>query len=265
MNVSTYFDFSIDHWRARAESELIPYQAMAVLEMGSLLVLAPHPDDEVFGCGGTLALAVDQGSKVKVVVVSDGGAGGDAVLREAESRSAARVLGYSVDDESLEFWRMPDRGIRPDDSLVQRIRHSLRLQDDACVLAPSPFEVHPDHLAVCRAAIEAVSLEAADGGRPRLAFFEVGHAQVCNRLIDITSVLARKRAAMDCFTSQLAVQRYDEHVSALNRMRSYTLGPKVSHAESFLMVDLEVAAAGAGGVLNHLIRSFALRLGGARG
>jgi LmbE family N-acetylglucosaminyl deacetylase len=54
-----------------------------------VLVFAPHPDDEVLGCGGALALHARRGDHVRVVVVSDGGAGGDPQVRAAEAQAAA--------------------------------------------------------------------------------------------------------------------------------------------------------------------------------
>ena len=68
-----------------------------------VLVVAPHPDDEVFGCGGMLAWHTRVGAEVRVVVLSDGRAGdpdakaGDiAERRVAESRAAGAELG--IDD-----------------------------------------------------------------------------------------------------------------------------------------------------------------------
>ena len=218
-------------WRPRPEQDLVPYGAVSTLDVRSLLVLAPHPDDEVFGCGGLLALAAQQGVAVHVVVVSDGAAGGDAAAREQECRAAAQALGYLAGPGSLHFWGRPDRGVVPDADLVQRVR-ALCVETAAdWLLAPSPFEVHPDHLAVCRAATEAVAGTAA-----RLLYYEVGQALMANLLVDITAVMPRKQAAMRAFGSQLAQQDYGEHIAALNRYRSYTLGPGVTHAEAYWLV-----------------------------
>lgn len=219
-------------WRPRSEQELVPYGALSVLDVRSLLVLAPHPDDEVFGCGGLLALAGCQGAAVHVVVVSDGGVGGDAAVREQECRDAAHALGYLAGAPgSLRFWGRPDRGVVPDAELVQRVR-SLCVETGAeWVLAPSPFEVHPDHLAVCQAATQAVAGTAA-----RLLYYEVGQALMANLLVDVTAVMPRKQAAMRAFGSQLAQQDYGDHITALNRYRSYTLGPGVTHAEAYWLV-----------------------------
>ena len=67
--------------------------------MTQVLVLAAHPDDEVLGMGGTIAVHVDRGDEVRVVVVTDGSSTqypGDAAIRarkEDEALRAARELG----------------------------------------------------------------------------------------------------------------------------------------------------------------------------
>ena len=99
-------------WPGPQEHELIPYRAWSDWTVRSLLVLAPHPDDEVFGCGGLLLLARRQGWRCHVVVVSDGAAGGDMAMREAESLAAARVLGGDEGARSIEFWRQPEKFAR---------------------------------------------------------------------------------------------------------------------------------------------------------
>lgn len=243
-------------WEPIPEPELTPYRALTTLPVQRLLVLAPHPDDEIFGCGGLLALAVQQGAQAHVAVVSDGAAAGSAALREQESCAAARAIagGSPALAPVLDFWRLPDRGVVPDAALVARIRAALAASNAQWLLAPSPFEIHPDHRAVCLAAIEAAEDSAA-----QLGFYEVGQPLLPNRLIDITAVLERKRAAMACFASQLAIQQYDDHVQALNRYRAYTLGDAVSHAEALWFPPAGVA--GAPAVLAALTGLLARRLG----
>lgn len=223
---------SLPAWHPWPEHELVPYRALTALgapDVRSVLVLAPHPDDEVFGCGGLLALAADQGVAVHVAVLSDGAAGGDAGAREQECRAAAAVLGYLRGAAgSLRFWALPDRRVVPEAALVRRIAALCRETAADWLLAPSPFEVHPDHLAACQAATEAAAIAPA-----RLAYYEVGQPLMPNLLVDISAVTPRKQAAMRCFASQLQQQDYGEHIAALNRYRSYTLGPGVTHAEAY--------------------------------
>lgn len=219
-------------WTFVSEPELVPYQGLQTLPVQSLLVLAPHPDDEVFGCGGLLALAAAQGVDARIAVVSGGGQGGDVPVREAESLAALHALGWADAARRLSFWGLRDREVVPDDALVDRIHRAATGQAAQWLLAPSPFEVHPDHRAVCVAAIAAAAT-----AQVRLGFYEVGQPLIPGLLVDITSVLALKQAALACFQSQLAWQPYDEQILALNRYRAYTLGPAVTHAEAYWFPD----------------------------
>jgi LmbE family N-acetylglucosaminyl deacetylase len=79
-------------------------------------VLAPHPDDEVFGVGATVAQAVTRGVEVSLVVVTDGGAQGEAADRETEALASATALGL----DAPEFWRLRDRSLRPRDAALRR-------------------------------------------------------------------------------------------------------------------------------------------------
>ncbi|TRZ70654.1 MAG: glycosyltransferase [Rhodocyclaceae bacterium] len=199
-----------------------------------VLVLAPHPDDEVFGCGGTLCLLAAAGARISIIIVSDGALGGESSglveIREAESRAAAQVLGYPAPT----FWRLPDRGVRYGEGLVVRILAAIESQNADLVLAPAITEVHPDHQAIAMATAEAMRRL---GGNLRLALFEISAPLLPNSLVDISAVETRKLEAMKCFRSQLTEQPYDERIAALNRYRAYPLGPKAIAAEAFLIAE----------------------------
>jgi len=193
----------------------------------AVLVLAPHPDDEVFGCGGAVAGHVHAGVPVQVVILTDGAGGfGDAATRALESRAAAKVLGYG----EPEFWGLPDRGLHYAEALVQRLLKAILSVGVDLVYAPSPWEVHPDHRQTALLASEAVQRA---GAPVRLAFYEVGAPLRPNVLIDITAVLPAKETAMRCFASQLVQQDYVRKIGALNQYRTYTLAREVLAAEAY--------------------------------
>jgi LmbE family N-acetylglucosaminyl deacetylase len=167
------------------------------------LVLAPHPDDEVFGCGGVIMRHVEAGDPVHVIIVSDGGfqdimSGVDKTVyvqrRQEESVNAGRILGYGTPL----FWGLADRDIEYGEKLVRKIISAIDSTGAALVYAPSIFEVHPDHRALGMTAIEAVrrSNEAR-----QIAMYEVGVPLRPNVLLDITDLIERKQAAMACFAS----------------------------------------------------------------
>ncbi len=75
--------------------------------IGTALVVAPHPDDETLGCGGTVALLARSKVRLFVAFITDGGAshpshalytpGMIAEIRKAEAKSAAAILGLEPD------------------------------------------------------------------------------------------------------------------------------------------------------------------------
>lgn len=217
------------------EPDLIPYQALGSIEARRVLVLAPHPDDEVFGCGGALARHVQDGAEVRVIVMTAGGAGGDPQERRQESVAAAGILGYPAP----EFWDEPDRGLTCSEALIQRLCGILRSQGTDLLYAPSGWEVHPDHRQASALAMEAVRRV---GGLLRLAWYEVGAPLRPNALLDISALWPLKRRAMQCFTSQNVQRDYLRHIASLNEYRTYTLDPGVRYAEAFcLWTAAEVA------------------------
>lgn len=214
------------------ESDLTPYTAISSLPAQAALVLAPHPDDEVFGCGGAIASHVGAGVPVFVVILTDGAHFGEGSIRAYECRTAAKVLGYGEPD----FWSLADRGLRYSEALVQRIVNRITGADVDLVYAPSPWEIHPDHRQTAWLAMEAVRRVNYP---VRLAFYEVGAPLRPNVLLDITAILDTKEAAMRCFESQLTQQDYIRHIQALNQYRTYTLPREVLAAEAYWVVTAD--------------------------
>ncbi len=223
--------------RIQEERVLVPYSAEGVIPATSVLVVAPHPDDEVFGAGGCARLHALSGAQVDVVILTDGSGAGDSAVRMQESRAACALLGLGQPS----FWAYADRGLAESDEVMQRLVRQLTQTvlagSHELVYAPSPWEVHPDHRAAARAVAQAVRdvrlerrITASEG--PRWVAYEVGSPLWPHRLVNIDSVMDDKRKAMACFPSQLAFQPYDEHILALNRYRSYTVSGQCRHAEA---------------------------------
>jgi len=219
------------------ESDFIPYVPAELPVQARVLVLAPHPDDEVLGCGGTLSLHIKAGHAVNVLILTDGAAAGPGnkdnesyrQLREQESKCASKKLGYPVP----EFLGVPDRGIAKHPSLVETIDQRIKSLSVSHLYCPSPSEIHPDHFATAMLGLEA----ARRNPMIKLMFYEVGVPLQPNVLFDITAVHERKQQAIQCFKSQLALQMYDQHISGLNRFRSYTLSMETKQVEAFRCIS----------------------------
>ncbi len=221
----------------RPEQELVPY-APGRLEGDPVLVLAPHPDDEVFGCGGFLAAAAEEGRTVQVVVLTDGAAQGEEAVRRAESVEAARRLGTG---EPL-FMGLPDRGLEPElPALREAIAGALGRTEPALVLVPSPAEVHPDHRATALAAYRLLAdPETQLRGDLKLVTYEVSAVLHPNLLLDVSVVWDRVLHAARAFASQLEFHPYLEILDALATARRLTLGPAVRRAEAYFRTPLSL-------------------------
>src|SRR5687767_9718740 len=87
MHLSNYYNAAVF-----TEASAIPY-VPALLRGERLLVLAPHPDDEVIGCGGLIAQHLREHRAVRIVIATDGAAGGAAAARGAGARRGIAALG----------------------------------------------------------------------------------------------------------------------------------------------------------------------------
>ena len=128
------------------------------------VVVAPHPDDEVLGVGGLLALLAAAGTRVEVLSVTDGEAshpGGSisphalAVVRAAETIAALTALGLRADVRGL---HLPDGGR---ETLERPVVDALRLAPGTWLLGPWSGDGHPDHEAVGRGCADVAERDGA--------------------------------------------------------------------------------------------------------
>jgi LmbE family N-acetylglucosaminyl deacetylase len=210
------------------------------------LVLAPHYDDEVLGCGGLLAELASGGARVRVVFLSDGGRrpdgtsterGGDggeddetgySARRREESAAACRALGI---DERAHLG-LPDGALA---TYVEDLAVALGFEIGAfgpdLVLVPSPLEVTPDHRAAF-AALHRVLGRLREGDDDPLAeaarelvilAYEVNHPAYPDVLVDVSDHLPAIEAAMAAYTSQQEIHDYLAAGIGLRRFRTLSL------------------------------------------
>lgn len=223
------------------EEKAIPFTA-ARLEGEKVLVLAPHPDDEVIGCGGAIALLAAADREIHVIVATDGAAAKDLddesieayrTVREEESRRGLSHLGIT----RVTFLRFPDRTLSAAEApLTALLQNAIREFAPDLILAPSPLEIHPDHVTLARAlfrASQACGDQAGELALTRVAFYEVSRPLRPNCLVDITSVAAKKFEAIARHESQIALRDYTHFARGLNAYRALTLPAEVQFAEAY--------------------------------
>jgi LmbE family N-acetylglucosaminyl deacetylase len=223
------------------EHELIPYRS-SFPPGRRWLVLAPHPDDETLGIGATLAAAVHRGIAVTVAFVTDGGAQGDATVREREARAAIATLGLG----DPFFWGYGDRRLEPSDrALRQSIGETWARVGADALLVTSPLELHPDHRALALAAQRWLRRLTLAGFRRRgpswLAIYEVATPLHPDVLVAADATWEVKRRAASCYASQEAARPYLRTMEAFGDLRALTLDG-VGKVEALRVFDARVVA-----------------------
>jgi LmbE family N-acetylglucosaminyl deacetylase len=122
-----------------------------------LLILGAHPDDSEYHAGGLAAVYRELGHVVKMVSVTDGGAGHHekphaevARIRRQEAAAAGRVIGAVY-----ETWDRPDGQLMPTLDLRHQIIREIRTFAPDLVLTHRTNDYHPDHRAVGQAVQDA--------------------------------------------------------------------------------------------------------------
>jgi len=235
-------------------------EALARPPHGRVLLVVPHPDDDVLGAGGTVALHVAQGDPVHVLVAY-GGLEGDPdhrwapeeyrALRQREARAGGKHLGL----ESYEFWSYPEGHLPSNEQLLEagrRLAQRVRELRVDTIYAPWVGEYHVDHHVLARVVRLAVALADFRGAAWG---YEVWTPLVPTRIVDTSTVHARKVAALREHASQLAYRDILEKGLALSAQRAMYLAPETRHGEAFRPLgepfgsDRELLRSAGGGVV----------------
>lgn len=213
----------------------------------NVLIFAPHPDDEVLGCGATALKLAKQGHKVYCCDVCNGVpplfTPEEVAVCRAEQLESHKLLGIC---ETF-FLQFPSVMLEEEHRYVLngRILEVINKVKPELVFIPHFGDMQKDH----RLVSEAVMV----GSRPRgnytvkkiLAYetlseteWNIPHAAnafMPNCYVDVSEEIDAKLAAISCFKSQLAefpFPRSAEAVEALAKLRGSTVGVKAAEAFS---------------------------------
>ena len=132
--------------------------------LNRVMLIAAHPDDPEFGCGGTIAKWAAQGKEITYVILTNGDKGthdpqvrpGDlAQQREAEQWAAARELGV----KEVVFSGVPDQMLEASLAMRKEVIRLIRVHKPHILLAIDPwrrYQLHPDHRAAGYLALDAL-------------------------------------------------------------------------------------------------------------
>lgn len=182
-----------------------------------ILIVTPHPNDEIIGAGGSIATASDSGHEVGIAHVTSGEQGSGSLtaeqlrpVRQAEAIRAARVVGVPAD--RVVFLGLPDGGINPyDTDQFTAMLALLRVARPDRLYLPHPHDGVFDHEAVSALCLRAVAMAGSRNFAvcgsphwvPTVLGYEVWRPIAAPAYLqDITPVVDRKVTALECYHTQ---------------------------------------------------------------
>ena len=192
----------------------------------SMLVVAPHQDDEIIGCGGAMILQKRAGRDVHVVFTQDGGdehaADGrsredQVAIREDEARAVAGEL--SIDEPRFLRYRTLVGDEKP--PLVADLRSEIERTRADVVFTPFFLDYNYQHQQTNFALAEAL---AETPRKVRVFGYEVWGLTVPNVVLNIDDVQDEKRRLLSLYASQMSGKDYVHGITGLNMFHSLHFG-----------------------------------------
>lgn len=215
--------------------------------LASVLAVVAHPDDEVLGCGGALALHADRGDRVQILILGEGMRSRDEYSEQdvdalvVDAREAARILGADVSFGGLPDNRFDSVALLDVVKIVERMRVEI---DPDVVYTHHAGDLNVDHGVTERAVLTA--MRPLPGERPRtvLAFDTLSSSEWAfspalpgfraQWFVDIGAAVERKAAALEAYRTEIRPAphpRSREGIEVAARRFGMTAG--VAHAEAF--------------------------------
>ena len=193
-----------------------------------ILAIGAHPDDIEFGCGGTLLKYARSGHDIYLLVLTEGGYGGDPALRKKEQEAASRFIGA----KGLFWGGFKDTELTDSRELIVTIEDVIKKVLPGMVFLNHSDDVHQDHRAVANAGISATRYVR------QVLFYEVPTTQnfSADMFVDIADIVSDKLkllAAHDSQVSKTGVEKLSilESVTSCANYRGFQA--RVKYAEAF--------------------------------
>jgi len=198
-----------------------------------LLILAPHPDDETLGAGGTILKAIRGGATVRTVYVTSGRPS-LAQKMEQEALQVSQSVGYTT-----EFMRYSLHDVPLERKAQEKLAECINRFDPEVVFLPFLLDDHDDHRRVNHLLLLAYQAHLLK--RPFMIWaFQVYSTVFPNVLVDITGVAEEKAKAVNLWSSQKASRDWAHYILGMNAFNSRLLKkPGQNYVETFFVLPCE--------------------------
>jgi|TARA_R110002096_G_scaffold332093_3_gene526134 LmbE family N-acetylglucosaminyl deacetylase len=218
--------------------------------MSDILVVAPHPDDETFGCGGALLKARQASAKLHWLILtemtaSSGYSNERIATRECEIEAVSKAFGFqSVHRLGYETAALD---VAPIGEVVKKIADIFAQVHPSDVYLPFPGDAHTDHKISFDAALSCTKWFRAPYVRRVLAYETLSETDIVRRpggldfipsvYENITDWSAKKKSIIGLYGEEVGdapFPRSLEIVDAKEKVRGAEAG--CAAAEAFMLL-----------------------------
>ena len=215
----------------------------------NILVVVAHPDDEIIGCGGTLARHYQNGDKITIIYMTDGvSSRGNCKKEKAARKSMAEQVGEKLGATQY-YFDYPDNQMDQTPLLkvvqsIESISHKLTVD---IVYTHHGADLNIDHRIVHQAVMTAYR-PIPGKNIPNIYTFEVNSSSewntpnssncfMANYFVNISDQITEKIALLSCYQKEMPLyphSRSIETIEALAKVRGSSVG--VAFAEAFMLI-----------------------------
>ncbi len=230
---STDIEFIENIWQLDYFREILEPQELNLKDLKRILVLAPHQDDEILGCGGTLLQLAQQGCQINIGFLTNGAELSNpkksVAIRQKEAQVVCKALGSTMMELGIDNISM---NIEADQ--IEKLKDWLN-QDWDAVFGVWPVDQPPKHR-ICSYLL-GMALSRSHYQGP-INFYSVHTDLLPNFYVDITDEIDKKQEVLAAYESQLKTQRLDHLSKGLDAWRSRFLPPSdtARYIETFMQI-----------------------------
>ncbi len=214
------------------------FQVVDGLPKKDILIIAPHPDDEIFACSGAL-LKASENQKIKIVYIFSGDRKSHsplAIEREEESKKAVALLA----GPNQVFFRLSNNSLVPE-SKISELANIIVKFNPGIIMMPRFFSMNSDHVEAAKAAIESLKVAKINGfDLKKISIWLYGiwsPLSHFNRLLEFD--WSKKEKAMEKFLSQHKDRNYIKAIKSLDEYYGEIYG-LAKPAEAFFALPADL-------------------------
>jgi len=228
---------------AKAVRKGFSLQELKIPQEKKILIFSPHPDDDIFGMGGTILNLLDNNCQIKIIHLTDGSKGTISgirdkrliALRKKEAEKAMESLGV----KDYVFWGYMDGNLPINKSTLRATETLINSFKPDIICLPSVFDDHPDHKRTNE--IVTKILESGNMVDIQIWGYEIWSPGFYNRISDVSRKAKQKYRAAQAHESQqkcrdylLAIQGLDMYRAKINGIGDYAEGFLVCPADIYI-------------------------------